>query len=174
VVRGGRSAEGTTAEAEEILLMRSAFLALAALMLLGLGVVHPFILGLGYVWVDLFSPQAVAFSLIRALPFSMIFGAAALAAYLLTDRKCPPRVGWTLVLLFTLALWTTFTSTIAVAPSNVVWKKWDWAFKAMMFGGFIPFLFRSRVQIEAFLLVYIFALSGSLLAFGAKTILGGG
>jgi probable O-glycosylation ligase (exosortase A-associated) len=143
-------------------------------MLLGLGVVHPFILGLGYVWVDLFSPQAVAFSLIRALPFSMIFGAAALAAYLLTDRKCPPRVGWTLILLFTLALWTTFTSTIAVAPPNVVWKKWDWAFKAMMFGGFISFLFRSRVQIEAFLLVYIFALSGTLLAFGAKTILGGG
>jgi probable O-glycosylation ligase (exosortase A-associated) len=154
--------------------MRSAFLALACVMLLGLGVVHPFILGLGYVWVDLFSPQYVAFSLIRALPFSMIFGVATLAAYLVMDRKCPPRVGLTLILLFILAAWVTFTCTIAVAPSHVVWKKWDWAFKAIVFGGFISFLFRSRVQIEAFLLVYIFALSGTFLSFGAKTLLGGG
>jgi probable O-glycosylation ligase (exosortase A-associated) len=38
----------------------------------------------------------------------------------------------------------------------------------------MPFLFRSRVQIEAFLLIYILSLMGQLLPFAGKTILSGG
>jgi probable O-glycosylation ligase (exosortase A-associated) len=43
-----------------------------------------------------------------------------------------------------------------------------------MFAVLIPYIFRSRIQIEAFLLVMVFSASTILFSAGVKTILGGG
>jgi probable O-glycosylation ligase (exosortase A-associated) len=138
------------------------------------GIVAPFVIGLGYVWVDTFSPQHVAYSILNQIPVSAIMAAAAVGAYLLMDRKAPPRPGVIMVLILAMAAWVTYTSeTVAVAP-EFGWAKWDWAIKTIGFAAFMPFLFRSRVQIEAFLQVYIFSAAIQIVPYGIKTILSGG
>lgn len=138
-----------------------------------MGFVAPFTVGLGYIWIDLVSPQSLGWSFIRGLSLALWLGAAAFIFYILNDRKDPPRLGWALVLLGLWAVWVTLTTTWAVVPEPA-WTKWDWAIKVIGFSMFVPFLFRSRVQIEAMLLTIVFALSGITIAFGAKTILSGG
>jgi probable O-glycosylation ligase (exosortase A-associated) len=138
------------------------------------GLVAPFVIGLGYVWVDTFSPQHVAYSILNEIPVSAIMAAAMMGAYLLMDRKAPPRPSVILILILMMAGWVTYTSeTVAVAP-EFGWAKWDWAIKTIGFAAFMPFLFRSRVQIEAFLQVYIFSAAIQIVPYGIKTILAGG
>lgn len=153
--------------------MRSLFISAIFFALIFAGTATPFVFGLGYIWVDLFRPQDVSYFLIRSLPVSAIMAAGTLGFYFLMDRKCPPKPGLTLILLVLFAVWITMTTTWAVAP-NTAWRKWDWAFKAVLFGAMIPFLFRSRIQIEAFMLVYLFSISGTVMSFGAKTLASGG
>ena len=45
------------------------------------GLVAPFALGLGYVWVDTFTPQSVAYSLLNEFPVSLVMAVATLVAY---------------------------------------------------------------------------------------------
>src|SRR5216683_3073695 len=154
--------------------MRSLYLLLVYLALLGIGAVAPFVLTLGYVWLDIFQPQTVAFSLLNGgAPIAMIMGAAAVAGYVVLDRRSPPRLSAVTWLTLILAVWVTLTCFWAEVPEHV-WTKWDWAFKTILFSAFMPFVIRSRIQIEAFLLVFLFSLSGNVIPFGIKTILSGG
>lgn len=155
-------------------MLRSLYLSLIYGAFLCGGLVAPFVLGLGYVWVDTFTPQSIAYSLLTEFPVSLVMGGAALLAYLIEDRKAPPRFYAVTVLILAMALWVTFTTFNAPVAPELARQKWDWAVKTILFSAFMPFLFRSRVQIEAFLLVYVFSLMGQLLPFGAKTLLGGG
>lgn len=153
---------------------RSLYLCLVYGTFLCAGLVAPFALGLGYVWVDTFTPQHVAYSMLSEIPVSQVMGVATLVAYLAVDRKSPPRLNAITVLTLLMAAWVTFTTfNHPVAPEQAL-TKWDWAVKTILFSAFMPALFRSRVQIEAFLLVYIFSLMGELLPFAGKTLLTGG
>lgn len=153
--------------------MRSVFLLSLLGMYVSFGLIAPFVLGLGYVWADLFTPQLVGYGLIAELPVSMILAGGTLAAYLLFDRRSPPRPGLSLLLLIAWAGWVTATTGWAVIGQDA-WVKWDWAFKTILFGAFLPFLFRSRIQIEAMLATVVLAVAGNVLAFGTKTLVGGG
>ena len=154
-------------------MLRSLWLIAVFFSFLGLGSQAPFILALGYVWIDTFRPQEVATFLLNQIPVAMIMGAAAVGSYLLMDRRSPPKLNFITVAQFSLAIWATITLLWAVSPDRAL-LKWDWAFKTMMFAAFIPFVIRSRIQIEAFLQVYYFSLAANLLPFGMKTILSGG
>jgi probable O-glycosylation ligase (exosortase A-associated) len=138
------------------------------------GLVAPFVIGLGYVWVDTFSPQRIAYSILNEIPVSAIMAAAAVGAYLLMDRKAPPRPNMILVLILAMAGWVTYTSETVLLVPEFGWAKWDWAIKTICFAAFMPFLFRSRVQIEAFLQVYIFSAAIQIVPYGIKTIISGG
>jgi putative inorganic carbon (HCO3(-)) transporter len=153
--------------------MRDLAIAVTVLAFLGLGPFSPFILTLAYVWTDTFYPQWVSFGVFEGASFSALAGVAALGSYILLDRRAPPRPTATLLLTLIFAGWVTLTTTWAVAP-DIAWVKWDWAFKTILFSAFIPFVIRSRVQIEAFLQVYIFSAGGHLLPWGLKTIVDGG
>lgn len=137
------------------------------------GTVAPFVLTLGYVWVDTFQPQYIAYVILNSLPVALIMGAAAVVAYLLLDRRAPPRLNLASVLQVLMALWITLTMQWAEAP-DLGWQKWDWAFKTIMFSAFVPFAIRSRVQIEAFAQIYLFALAANFIPFGVKTLISGG
>ena len=54
------------------------------------------------------------------------------------------------------------------------WPKWDWAFKTVMFSAFIPLVIRSRVQIEAFVQIYVLTLAANFIPFAAKVLISGG
>lgn len=153
--------------------MRSIVLTVFYLFFLVTGFSAAFVFALGYIWVDLFSPQQVSFSLLNRIPISMIMGVAAISSYLLFDRRDPPRLVFGLWLVLIWAIWITLTTLWAVVPV-AAWDKWDWAIKTVVFAGFLPFIIRSRIQIEAMVLTIILSLSGTLIAGGVRTLFMGG
>ena len=154
-------------------MLRSLFVSFSFLLLLGVSFAVPFVAVLGYVWVDIFRPQNVAYSILTELPVSAIIGAVAFASYALLDRRHPPRLSAGIVVLLAWAGWITLTTLWAAFPA-LAWVKWDWAFKTILFAAFIPFAIRSRIQIEAFILVFLLSSAIQIVPFGAKTILSGG
>src|SRR4051812_26674414 len=140
---------------------------------MGVGVAAPFVMTLGYVWVDTFRPQEVAWIILNEFPVALIMGAGAFLTYFVLDRRSPPPLTLPFVLQVMMALWMTITLLWAVAPVSA-WHKWDWAFKSVAFAAFVPFVIRSRVQIEAFAQIYVFALAANFVPFGLKVLLSGG
>ncbi|MFO1056665.1 MAG: putative O-glycosylation ligase, exosortase A system-associated [Dongiaceae bacterium] len=153
--------------------MRDLFLLLIFLGYLRLALKAPFVMGLGYIWVDLFNPQGVSFGLLSGRPLSLVMGLASLLAYLVLDRRNPPRFAIGLVLLSCFAVWVTMTTTWAVVPEEA-WIKWDWAIKVLIFAIFLPYIIRTETQLEAMLLTVIFSIGGSLMSFAVKTVVSGG
>ncbi len=135
------------------------------------GVTTPFVLTLGYMWVDTFYPQDVT-SYLASFPVALVIGAAAFGVYLVADHRAPPRLGLHFWLHVAFAAWVTITLSWAVAPGPA-WDKWSWAFKTVAFAAFLPFVIRSRVQIEAFIAVFISAAALDILSGGVKTLISG-
>jgi putative inorganic carbon (HCO3(-)) transporter len=149
------------------------YIAAVYLAILIAGIVAPFAATLGYVWIDLSYPQFLSVYL-AGKPVALVMGGVAIIGYLLADRHAPPRLNMVTVLTVLMAGWVTLTCTWAVAPQDVVWQKWDWAFKSVLFSAFIPYVIRSRVRIEAFLQVFVFSLAIHIVAGGLKTLASGG
>ena len=97
--------------------MRDLVIVLTYVSFLTIGTMSPFVLSLGYVWVDLFGPQFLGWSPLSYLPVSFIIGAAALAAYLLLDRRAPPRNTLPTLLFLLIGLWITATTSWAALPT---------------------------------------------------------
>ena len=148
-------------------------LSIVALMFVAVGFLSPFVWSLGYIWVDTLLPQRLSYGLLNNIPIAFIMGAGAFLAYLIQDRRSPPRLTLVHILCPIMAIWITLTTTWAVAPV-VAWVKWDVSFKVVVFTAFMPFVFRSRVQIEAFLMVLLMSAAAHLLPWGIKTLLTGG
>lgn len=153
--------------------MTDLLLVLGLVGFLALGTMAPFICSLGYVWVDTFYPHFLSYGLLSTVPVSFIMGAAAFGSYLLLDRRSPPRFSLLLTLYFLLAVWITLTTTWAVMPGPA-FGKYDSAVKALLFAAFMPFVFRTRVQIEAVIMVMMFAAAAHILPWGFKTAVSGG
>jgi len=113
------------------------------------------------------------YSWLSSMPISFLIGAATLAAYLLLDRKNPPRFNIALICLVLFASWVTLTLQWAVSPEAAE-SKWSWAFKVICFTVFVPYLFRTRIQIEALILTILFSIGATILSFGIKTAISGG
>lgn len=153
--------------------MQSLFLTAVFGSLMFMGFSAAFAAALGFVWVDIVKPQQLAYSIINGQPLSFLAAIATLSLFVLKDRKFPPKFGLILLLIALLLVWVTFTTSLSTIPTRA-WTKWDWASKVLIFALLIPFIFRSRVQIEAFILVLIFAASTIFFSAGIKTLLGGG
>jgi putative inorganic carbon (hco3(-)) transporter len=153
--------------------IRSLFLTGIFLTFLALGTAAPFVFTLGYVWVDTFRPQSVAYIILNQIPVALIMGAVALMGYALMDRRSPPRLTLATTLTLMMGCWVTMTMVWAEMPEQG-WEKWDWAFKTVMFSAFIPLAIRSRIQIEAFAQTYVFSLAANFIPFGVKTMISGG
>lgn len=154
-------------------MIRSLWLVFLYVSFLGLGAAAPFVMTLGYVWVDTFQPQAVAYFILNQIPVAMIMGAGAFGSYFLLDRRSPPPMTLQSGLQIFLAVWMTLSLVWSEVPSRA-WEKWDWAFKSMVFAAFVPLVIRSRVQIEAFAQTYVFSLAANFIPFGIKVMISGG
>lgn len=155
-------------------MLRGLACGLLYLAFLLLGTTAPFALTLGYAWVDAFKPQDIGASALGAVPVALIIGGAAVFFYVAADRRARPKFRWTTWLTLIMAVWCSTTMLWAVAPHAVAMEKWTWAFKTVLFSAFIPYVIRSRVQIEAFILVFIFASLVQILPVGVKQLVGGG
>lgn len=154
-------------------MLRSLWLLFLYTSFIGLSLNAPFIATLGYVWVDTFRPQDVAYIVLNQIPVAMVIGAFATGSYLLLDRRSPPRLNLQSVLQVAMAAWVTVTLIWAQVP-EAAWAKWDWAFKTLIFAAFVPLVIRSRVQIEAFAQTYVLSLAANFVPFGIKTLVSGG
>lgn len=154
-------------------MLRSIWLLFLYVAFLGLSVSAPFVATLGYVWVDTFTPQNVAYIILNEMPVAMIMGIAAVGSYLLFDRRSPPPLTAQTVLMIMMTIWVNLTMVWAAAP-EASWGKWDWAVKTLAFATFIPLVIRSRIQIEAFAQTYVFSLAANFFPFGVKTLISGG
>jgi probable O-glycosylation ligase (exosortase A-associated) len=154
-------------------LIRSLFLVCVFMAFIGGGFAAPFVATLGYVWVDTFRPQGVAYIILNQIPVALVMGCAAFGSYLFSDRRYPPRMTLITGLTITMCIWMTATCLWAQVP-DAAWSKWNWAFKTVMFSAFIPLVIRSRVQIEAFAQTFLFSLAANFIPFGLKTMISGG
>jgi putative inorganic carbon (hco3(-)) transporter len=154
-------------------LLRTLFILVIFLSFFVVGAVAPFILTLGYIWVDTFRPQDVAWFVVNQLPVAQLVGFAAVVGYVLLDRRSPPRFTFTTLLVLLLSAWITMTMLWAEMPA-AGWSKWDWAFKSVLFSAFLPWAIRSRVQIEAFVQIYVLSLAANFIPFAAKVLISGG
>lgn len=154
-------------------MLRSVFLLFTWLVFVIGGCAAPFVFGLGYLWIDFFSPQRIAYEILPSIPIALVLGAATVFGYLLFDRRDPPKLSMGTALMVSFCIWITLTTTWAEVP-DAAWFKWDWAVKTLGFSILIPYLFRSRVQIEAAVLVVLSAVLGHVMAVAVKTMAGGG
>ena len=143
----------------------------ACLLLLGLR--HPFIWVLTYIYVDIIGPQKIGWAILPKIPFSLIAFGAAFAGWLVFDRKEGVRFSFRQVLLVLLLAYCGLTLSMADFPVEAG-EKWAWVWKVLIFAIFLPLTLTSRLRIEAATLFLILAIGAVAIDGGIKTALGGG
>ncbi len=141
--------------------------------LIGLGFRRPFLFVLGYVYVDIVSPQRLSYYLLNAVPVSLIFFVLAVGGWLAVDDKSGLRVSFRQILLLLLLGWCGYTTMNADFPAAAL-TKWDWVWKALVFAIFLPFTLRTRLRIEGLLLFMVLSASTIIIVGGIKTLVSGG
>ena len=143
------------------------------LALLGLGFRRPFLFVLAYVYVDIVSPQRLAYYLLNAVPVSLICVLLAVLGWAVADPKRGARFGVRQCLMLALlgyCFWTTLTADFPVDALT----KWAWVWKSLAFALFLPLTLRTRLRIESLALFLILSASSIVVVGGIKTIVSGG
>lgn len=141
-------------------------------LLLAMGLRHPFIWVLTYLYVDILSPAKIGWMILPSIPFSLIAFAAVFGGWLLIDDKAGSRFTlrqWLIVALLFYCGYTTFTAQFPEAAA----LKWDWVWKALVFAAFMPLALTTRLRIEAAMLVMVLSIGAIVISGGMKTALGG-
>lgn len=138
-----------------------------------LGLRRPFIWVLLYVYIDILAPQRVGFGLMADTQVSLIAFAAAFGGWLLLDRKQGARLSARQGILAALMLYCWWTTSFADWPEAAA-TKWDWVWKAMLFGIFLPLTLTTRLRIEGVLLTTLLSMGMIVIGAGIKVIFGGG
>lgn len=153
--------------------MRDLFFVGFLLALIGLGLRRPFLFVLAYAYADIVSPQHLSYYLLNSVPLSMILASLAIGGWLLADSKKGMRVAPRQFLMLILLGYTYFTTIYADFPKEAV-DKWEWAWKAIFWAIFLPLTLRTKLRVEAYVLVMVLAASSIIIVGGIKTLLSGG
>lgn len=143
------------------------------LFYLALGFRRPFLWVLAYLYVDIVAPQLISWGILSHIPTSLIFFIAAFAGWLFLDDKTDSRFTFRQGLLFLLLLYCGYTTVTAEFPKEAA-EKWSWVWKALVFSIFLPLTLRTRLRIEAALLVMVLSAAAIIIDGGIKTLAGGG
>ncbi len=140
---------------------------------LALGLRRPFIWVLVYVYIDIVAPQKIGWTLMPAIPVSLIAFAAAFIGWAVLDSKKGTRVTFRQGLIVLLLFYCGYTTMTAHFPEDAL-EKWAWVWKALLFAIFMPLTLRTRTRIEATALVMVLAAGAVMISAGLKTALSGG
>ncbi len=143
------------------------------LALVAMGMRRPFILVLGYVYVDIVSPQRLTYLLLNSVPISLLMVLLAVGGWALFDDKQGTRIVPRQILLLILLIYCGITTLEADFPLEAL-AKWDWVWKALAFGIFLPLTLRTRLRIEALTLFMILSAASIIIVGGIKTLVSGG
>jgi probable O-glycosylation ligase (exosortase A-associated) len=142
-------------------------------LMFGFALKRPFLFVLGYAYIDIVSPQRLSYYLLNGMPISQIFFIAAFLGWLIADKKDGTSVAprqWMMALLLAYAGFTTLTADF---PAEAL-EKWAWVWPGLVFAIFLPFTLRTRLRLEALLLVMVLSASSIVITGGIKTVLAGG
>jgi probable O-glycosylation ligase (exosortase A-associated) len=157
--------------------VRTAVLDLAitvfTLTFLALGLRRPFLWVLGYLYIDILTPQKISWSLLASLPISLIAFVLAFGGWLVLDNKQDMRFTLRQFLLIALLGYCAITTTIADFPIPAA-EKWDWVWKTLLFAIFLPLTLRTRLRFEAVVMVIVLTVGAIVISGGMKTAAGGG
>ncbi len=138
-----------------------------------LGFKRPFLWVLGFMYIDIVSPQDISWGFLGSIPISLIFFLAAFGGWLLLDGKEGSRFTvrqWLMLLFFGLCAYTTLNAAFPVEAA----AKWGWVWKSLLFGMFLPLTLRTRARVEAAVLILVLAAGSIMISAGIKTVLSGG
>jgi probable O-glycosylation ligase (exosortase A-associated) len=138
-----------------------------------LGLKRPFLWVLAYIYVDIVAPQKIGWTLMPALPISLIAFAAAFAGWLLFDKKDGTRFTFRQALMLALLVYCGWTTLGAAFPEEAL-QKWAWVWKSLVFAIFLPLTLRTRLRLEATALFMVLSVGAIIIAGGIKTVAGGG
>ena len=141
--------------------------------LVGMGLRRPFLLVLGYVYVDIVSPQRLTYLLLNTVPISLIMVLLAVGSWALFDDKRDTRIAPRQMLMVVLLIYCGITTQNADFPLYAA-LKWDWVWKALAFAIFLPLTLRTRLRIEALALFMIVSAASIIIVGGIKTLVSGG
>jgi probable O-glycosylation ligase (exosortase A-associated) len=141
--------------------------------LLALGLRHPFIWVLTYLYVDIVAPQRVGWTILPSIPISLIAFVAAFSGWLLIDRKTGARFTFRQGLMVALLAYCAMTTLTADFPDAAL-EKWAWVWKALVFAIFLPFTLTTRLRIEGAVLFMVLSIATIIINGGMKTVFGGG
>ena len=144
---------------------------LAALVALGFR--RPFFFVLAYAYVDIVSPQRLSYYLLNSIPVSMIVAGLAVVGWAVAEDKKGTRIPFRQWLILILLVYVYFTTQSADFPIEAK-AKWDWTSRALIWAFFLPLVLRTRLKIEANLLVMILSASAIIIVGGIKTAISGG
>lgn len=153
--------------------MRDLFLVGFLVVLLGFGFRRPFLFMLAYAYVDIVSPHQLSYYLLNSVPVSLIAASLAIAGWLIADRKAGGTFGPRQALMAILLVYAGITTMNADFPIEAA-TKWDWVWKAVFWAIFLPLTLRTRLRIEAYLLIMVLAASSIIITGGIKTAISGG
>lgn len=148
------------------------FVAFLGAMLL-MGMRRPFLLVLGYVYVDIVSPQHLSYYLLNSVPVSLIFFLGAVGGWLVFDRKKLATFGPRQAAMLVLLIYCYFSTGNADFPMEAQ-EKWSWVWKALVFAIFLPLTLTTRLRIEALALTMVLSAASIIIAAGIKTLGSGG
>lgn len=153
--------------------MRSLLLTAAYFLIIGLGFQASYVWVLGYVWVDIFTPQLLAYSMLPSLPVSMILAVLVLLGLLGLPKDPDVGIRGVTVLTVLFGGWMSLTLLWSEVP-GAAFDKWSWAIKSVLFSCCVPYFLRNRIHVEAFLWTLVLSGMAHCLTFGAKVLISGG
>jgi putative inorganic carbon (hco3(-)) transporter len=153
--------------------MRDLFFVAFLMAMLLLGLRRPFLLVLVYAYIDIVSPQRLAYYFLSVVPISLIAFSAAFLGWLATDNKSDMRFSFRQALIIILLAYCGYTTLHADFPKEAL-EKWSWVWKALVFAIFLPLTLRTRLRIEALALLMVLCASSIIITGGIKTALSGG
>ena len=102
-------------------MIRSVLLLMVYLSFCVLGTTAPFIISLGYVWVDTVRPQEGTYFILNQFPVAFVMGVLAIGTYVALDRRSPPKLCFAWMVPMLLALYCIPTTAMGVAGV----RPWD-------------------------------------------------
>ncbi|GHH20111.1 hypothetical protein GCM10008023_27660 [Sphingomonas glacialis] len=134
---------------------------------------RPFIFVLAYVYIDVVAPQRLTYFLLNSIPISLIAVVLSVGGWLVADDKTGTRVAPRQGLIVVLMVYCYCTTLTADFPVEAL-DKWGWVWKCLAFAAFLPFTLRTKLRIEALLLVMVASAASIIIVGGIKTIASGG
>jgi probable O-glycosylation ligase (exosortase A-associated) len=143
------------------------------LFVMMLGMRRPFVWVILYVYISILAPQRIGYGIIQDIPVALIAFGAAFGGWLIIDNKTGAKFTLRQLLILLLLVYCFWTTGRADFPLNAA-MKWDWVWKALLFGIFLPLTLTTRLRIEAMALTIILTVGAIVISTGMKTVLGGG